>query len=329
MRARELRGAILPRLMRGAGRPHGGGRRPAVTAVVLTHRRPRLAARTVRMLLEQERFDPRDVVVVVNGVGGLDDPTLESAVDVIRTGSNLGPAGGFAVGLRRAHEMHSPEWVYVCEDDVALLKLPTPRVESVIERARAAVAEGHPIGAVVAYGRRLDWRTGRSVPHVPGADELESVDVAAWGASLVHRSVLDANIFPDADLFFGYEDFDFFLAMQRAGFRVVVDTEAERAVAHQVTDSGRAVTFAGERPNDGAEQWRHYYRARNFIVLSRRYGRRRWRVLDLALSLRRWQYSGWSLAAGRAIVSGLRDGYTGRLGPHGAWQRTMGELSGD
>ncbi len=67
-----------------------------VTAVVVTHLRPRLAGATVRSLLDVEGFTPDQVVVVVNGEGGLDDPELEKAVRMVRLPSNTGPAGGFA-----------------------------------------------------------------------------------------------------------------------------------------------------------------------------------------------------------------------------------------
>src|ERR1700689_2337095 len=74
----------------------------SVSAVVLTHRRPRLATAVVRSLIEQEGLPPDRVVVVVNGSGGLDDSTLESRVRLIRLPRNLGPAGGFAAGIEAA-----------------------------------------------------------------------------------------------------------------------------------------------------------------------------------------------------------------------------------
>jgi hypothetical protein len=50
----------------------------SVSAIVLTHRRPRLATAVVRSLIEREGLPPDHVVVVVNGSGGLDDAALEA-----------------------------------------------------------------------------------------------------------------------------------------------------------------------------------------------------------------------------------------------------------
>jgi hypothetical protein len=65
-----------------------------VTAVVVTHMRPRLATATVRSLIDVEGFAPERVVVVVNGEGGLEDPALEQAVRMVHLPTNTGPAGG-------------------------------------------------------------------------------------------------------------------------------------------------------------------------------------------------------------------------------------------
>jgi hypothetical protein len=70
-----------------------------VTAVVLTHMRPGLAGEVTRALIEVEGLPPERIVVVVNGVGGLDDPALEARVRMVRLAANTGPAGGFRAGL--------------------------------------------------------------------------------------------------------------------------------------------------------------------------------------------------------------------------------------
>ena len=98
-----------------------------VTAVVLTFRRPRLAGEVVRSLLAKEGFAANRVIVVVNADGGLDDSGLESEVCMVRLPANLGPAGGFRAGLEAAFEDPSTQWAYLCEDDIGLFDLPSPR----------------------------------------------------------------------------------------------------------------------------------------------------------------------------------------------------------
>ena len=296
-----------------------------VTAVVLTHLRPRLAGDVVRSLLDVEKLPPTHVVVVVNGEGGLDDPHLESVVRMVRLEENQGPAGGFRAGLVEAFSDPHCRWAYLCEDDIGLFSLPSPRLASLVGRVDD-LGTAHPaLGAVVAYGRSFVGRGAHTVNVVPPVASFTTVDVACWGATLVSRAVVDAGVLPDPALFFGLEDFDFFCRLRAAGFEVLVDGEAARAVAGQQTNAGRDDAIGSSRPTDAEEAWRAYYHARNSIELARRYGRPSWQFWHLGYSMRHLQLAR-SQTERRAILAGLRDGARGRLGRHPDYVRRVGEL---
>jgi len=316
-------------------RPPGRPPEPlgGVVAVVLTHMRPRLAGDVVRSLLEVEGLPEERVVVVVNGEGGLDDAGLEARVRMVRLPRNLGPAGGFRVGMEEAFADPATEWVYLCEDDVGLFALPTPRIVDLVDRIGRMAPARPPLGAVVAYGRRFVGRgahTENVVPTEGAADGFTPVDVASWGATLVARRVADAGVLPDEEWFFGLEDFDFFCRVREAGFGVLMDDRAARAVATQQTSTGRDSAFAAIRPNDADEAWRAYYHARNSVALARRHGRLSWYAWHLAYSARHLQRAR-SRDERSAIVHGLWDGALGRLGEHPDYGRRVGEYgpSGD
>lgn len=307
------------------GPGNGGTAAPDdVVAVVLTYRRPRLAGDVVRSLLATEGVRPDRVIVVVNGDGGLDDPGLERAVTTIRLPVNLGPAGGFAAGLDAAAAQQGCRWIYLCEDDIGLFDLPAPRLARLLERVGAARARHPAVGAVVAYGRCFVGRGAHTVNVVPPTADFVPVDVACWGATLVARDVVDAGVLPDPDLFFGVEDFDFFCRVHAAGFEVLVDGEAARAVAGQQTNEGRDAAIAADRPSDADEAWRAYYHARNSMELARRHGRLSWRAWHLVYSARHLQ-AARSGAERSAILHGLWDGIRGRLGQNPAYVRGAGE----
>ena len=310
-------------------------RRPApssVSAVVLTHRRPRLASMVVRSLIEREGLSPDRVVVVVNGSGGLDDPALESSIRLIRLPHNLGPGGGFGAGMEVAFADPSVHWAYLCEDDIGLFTLPSPRLADVMGRAECrSQLPGRPVGAVVAYGRRFVERgahTENLVPAVgdPSECELVPVDVASWGATLLARRVFDAGILPDPVWFFGLEDFDFFCRVRQGGFDVLVDAVSARAVADQQTSAGRAGAIAPHRPTDARETWRSYYHARNSILLARRHGHPSWHMWHVAYSARHLQRA-TGKSERKAILRGLWDGMRGRFGENPDYGRTVGELT--
>ena len=303
----------------------------AVAAVVVTHRRPRLATQVVAGLVEREGLDPAKVFLVVNGAGGLADAALEAAVSTIRLEENLGPAAGFRAGMLAAFASGPYRWAYCCEDDVGLFELPSPRLAALLGCVEAF--EGTrgilPVGAVVAYGRDLDPRSGHTVVHEsPARTGLEVVDVACWGASLVCRRVLEAGVVPNDEWFFAFEDFDFFLRVRRAGFLVLEDRAAASAVAARMSLAGRDAALALDRPLDVEEPWRAYYPARNFFRLARLHGRPSWVAAHLAYSARRLQLAR-SAPERRAILAGLGDGLRARTGPNPRFQRSVGERSAD
>ncbi|HLX87139.1 MAG TPA: glycosyltransferase [Acidimicrobiales bacterium] len=305
--------------------PHSGVP-SGIAAAILTHMRPRLAVAAVRSLID-EGIAPDRITVVVNPPGGLEDPALEHAVHMVRLEENLGPAGGFARAITEAFADPTVSWAYVCEDDLTLLHLPQGRLRGLLERVAEAEAVMGPIGAVVPFGRRFVPRSGHAAVTVPRRGlpgELAPVDVSTWGATLLSRAVVDAGVLPDPELFFGFEDFDFFSRVRQAGFAVAVDVPSARKVAHHQTSAARDVALAAERPVDDEEPWRAYYFARNFFELARRHGRRSWMAWHLLYSLRRLQLAGSSKER-QAIVRGLLDGARGRLGVNPRYVRQVGE----
>ena len=150
------------------------------------------------------------------------------------------------------------------------------------------------------------------------------MDVSTWGATLVSRRVVEAGVLPDPELFFGFEDFDFFCRTRAAGFSVLVDVPCARRVAPRQTLAARDESLHRHRPVDAEEPWRAYYFARNFFALARRHGRRSWMAWHLLYSARRLQLASGT-AERVAIVRGLADGVRGRLGVNPVYLRTVGE----
>jgi glycosyltransferase involved in cell wall biosynthesis len=299
-----------------------------VAAVVVTYRRPRLATQVVRNLLESEGLPANQVFVVVNGEGGLSDPVLEAQVRVVHLSENLGPAAGFREGMLAALRSGPFDWCYLCEDDVGLFSLPSPRLGYLLEGLATYESEPvhPPVGAVVAYGRDLHRRSGHTTVHHPGAqDGFEAVDAACWGATLVHRRVLEGGVLPDDSYFFGYEDFDFYYRLRQAGYGLLLDCRAASSVESQVTLAGREAAFTGQRPVDADEPWRAFYVSRNYFLLAHRHGSPSWVAAHLLYSVRRLQLAP-SGAERRAIVAGLLAGASRAKGKDSRFTRQVGEL---
>ena len=92
---------------------------PRVVAVIVTWNRRELLAESLSAVADQTR--PPDRLVVVDNAST--DGTAELLTDrfpmleVVRTARNIGGAGGFALGIRRALEIEPADAVWLLDDD--------------------------------------------------------------------------------------------------------------------------------------------------------------------------------------------------------------------
>ena len=205
---------------------------PFVVATILTFRRRDLLLRTVQAVRSQTR--PPDLVLVVDNdhlARELLEPTPD--VQLVETGANLGPAGGYALGFELALDQHATK-VWVVDDDVA----PDP---DCLERLLAASG-----GADVLIPLQTDPHGFHG--HLP-----------SWCGPLFDAVVVRTIGVPRADLFFWAEDTEYFWRARAAGFPVRPVPEA--SVYH----------FNDEDHARGAERdWRLYYEVRNSLYVKTR-----------------------------------------------------------
>lgn len=249
--------------------PSGAGNCRLIGVLVTYHRVSELRA-SLGALRRQRR--PLDRLVVVNNgtPGDLDQLADElrfaatDGADVIDTGDNLGPAGGIAVGMRRALESASDDDALVLLDDDD----PLPD-DAVLHELVVALTVGRrerpTLAGVALRGARLDRRTG--VLHGARPVEGEATDVdylkSGWAATYSVAAVRQVDVF-DASLFFGFDDLEYGLRLRDAGFVLEVH-------------DGRRDAPAESPPPAAAYRrspWRTYYTTRNLVVIYRRYGLR-------------------------------------------------------
>ncbi len=260
-----------------------------------------------------------DTVVVDNGsADGSADAVAERfpEAELVRTGVNLGFAGGNNVGIRRALD-RGAEWVLLVNNDA--------EVEPGIVDALAAAALARPDAGVLACkvlyadsdrlwyaGAGFDPYLGRSRhkgfgdPDEPGA--LKDTDRATGAAMAVSRPAIESAGLLDEELFLYAEDLDWSLRIRKEGFAIVYVPEAR--VRHRVS----AATGGAGSPMAS------YYDARNMLAVVERHrplprgltGIRRTLVVGprVVLAVRR-PASAW------AALRGWRDYRRGRMGRRG------------
>lgn len=259
-----------------------------------------------------------EAICVDNGSTDGSDAEVERRfpeVELIRTGANLGFAGGNNAGIRRALE-RGADWVLLLNQDAVA----GPGLAAALERAAAARPDagllactiyvegdvlqyaGASFNALLGYSGRGSYGRRES----PG--ELRDVGRADGAAMAVSRAAVERAGPLDEELFAYVEDVEWSLRIRAAGLAVVLVPDAK--VWHRGAGS----------TGGSASTTNLYYDTRNTLVVCERH-----RPLPRGLrALRRGVVVGAHLAqaarhpaprtAARAVLEGYRDFRRGALG---------------
>lgn len=247
--------------------------RESVAVVVVTYNRADLLERMLAGLGGLERAP--DAVYVVDNHSDDHTPDVLAASTLpglvrLRTDDNLGGAGGFRLGLQRAHaDGHDVFWLM--DDDVVPAPDCLTRLLEVDGSCLTAVREDLAGRLVEKAAVRFDLRNPLAIrpktasidstypdrASMPATVEVENV---AFEGFLVRRPVVDAIGLPDASYFIFYDDVDFAIRARRAGFAI-------RAVRDAVLV--RQLDFDQQHDLAG---WKGYFMYRNLFVVHLRYG---------------------------------------------------------
>ncbi len=202
------------------------------------------------------------------------------AVEYLDAGDNIGPAGGFAVGMDRLlPNADDDDWVVLFDDD------DPPFFDDALESATRfgsqMLANDPSTGAVGISGGRFDTRRGRVIrigdAEIRGAVQ---VDLSTGGGLPAYRvaAIRKAGVFR-RELFFGFEELEYGLRLTRSGFHLYADGEKwaerkrvkrERGLLPSEQESADRAAATGVRVV--ATSWRRYYSLRNLIFILREFG---------------------------------------------------------
>jgi len=176
-------------------------------------------------------------------------------------GKNLGPAGAALRCINKLLDLGC-EYIHWIDDD------DPPLQRDITERLVRTLTSSPDIGCVGTAGNYFDWKrgqVGRIEEAALAADVIDVDMVAGCNDMVLARRPLEAGILPNADLFFGYEDWDVCWRMKRAGFRVVVDAPLLRE--QRASTTPRGITRFWEKKSIEVNEWRVYLAQRNFAYL--------------------------------------------------------------
>lgn len=211
---------------------------PKVVAIVLNWNASEVTEEGVRSLLSSD-YEGLEILLVDNGSTDGSVQRLRKVfpqLELIVNGSNLGFAGGNNVGLRRALEK-SPDYVLLFNNDAeADRAMVASLVRAAEERPDAGIlvpriyfhAERDRLWSAGAY-LRDPWDLGLrgSRRRDDGSyDERCEVDWATGCIMLVRRRVVEAVGPMDDAYFLQFEDLDWCVRAQKAGWKVVYEPTA-------------------------------------------------------------------------------------------------------
>ncbi len=254
-------------------------------AVVLTHNAPNSLDRCLRAIAAQT-CPPVAVLVVDNASTPPVDlrayDLLLDNISLLRSDINGGPAGGYALGLDRFLKDGYPH-AWVLDDDM----LPDPEC---LERLWV-VADKDPVSA---YVFPVSYQVDGSFGAWP-----------SWCGFLVSREIIEKVGLPMEELFWWAEDTEYLQwRIPEAGFPIRVVGDA-------------VVSHDSIRHGVGVPVWKYYYEARNMLYVhlyvKRRLGLYPRNVSKLIGRAILREPEGRLTRLG-AIIDGLRDGASGRLG---------------
>jgi rhamnopyranosyl-N-acetylglucosaminyl-diphospho-decaprenol beta-1,3/1,4-galactofuranosyltransferase len=280
--------------------------RERVVAVVVTWNRRTLLAESLRAIQEQTTAPWRTIVVD----NASDDGTAEllrtdfPTADVVATRTNIGGAGGFALGLDRALRTDC-DAVWLMDDDTV------PEREALQALLIARRQYGHSVPALLAS--RVVWTDGRdhpmNTPRVkPGASVEEIADAAGVGCTPIRSAsfvsvLVDAACarqrgLPIADYFLWNDDFEFTTRVLRGSRGLYCPASV---VVH------KTASFGSTNADPGA---RFYYEVRNkvWLFLRSRGLSPTEKVLYGGSTLRRWTRTLVASSERATLLRALRDG---------------------
>lgn len=252
-----------------------------VVAVVVTRNRPQLL-KSALDALRLQTLDLHGIVAVDNASDGDTVALLrrEPGLTLVRLEHNMGGSGGFAAGIERALRMR-PDWVWLFDDDA----VPQPTALERLLRAPRGIDYGAPDLAVLCpaveeggrlalmHRRHFNPRTlqERVVPQRHYRCHALEIDVGSFVGFLARATAIRRVGLPDARYFLAYDDTEFSLRLQRAGYRLWL-LPASRVEHRRRLDT---------RLRHGPFGPKHYYNLRNRLIVYRKFGDRvpAWRWL--------------------------------------------------
>lgn len=295
-----------------------------LVAVIVTYNRKMLLKENIEMLLKQTiRFD---YILIVDNCSN--DGTYEMLVELgwlngnqimyIKTESNIGGAGGFYVGTKKAYDLGA-DWILLMDDDG---KAENERTFNLLLDVANKMHKKNKllfVNSLVQQGDLLSFKIDNAytVDEAIGMSSDGIIKNAAnpFNGTLLSRELVGIIGYPNKDFFIKGDEVDYKQRAYDAGADVVTVVDSRyihpRPETYEKKVLGIKVPFFVEAP------WKEYYAARNFTYMYKRKKHYKAIIFELIFVklLAIFTMDCPKIEAIKMLFKGVKDGWNGHLGP--------------
>lgn len=295
-----------------------------LVAVIVTYNRKMLLKENIEMLLKQTiHFD---YILIVDNCSN--DGTYEMLVELgwlngnqimyIKTESNIGGAGGFYVGTKKAYDLGA-DWILLMDDDG---KAENERTFNLLLDVANKMHKKNKllfVNSLVQQGDLLSFKIDNAytVDEAIGMSSEGIIKNAAnpFNGTLLSRELVGIIGYPNKDFFIKGDEVDYKQRAYDAGADVVTVVDSRyihpRPETYEKKVLGIKVPFFVEAP------WKEYYAARNFTYMYKRKKHYKAIIFELIFVklLAIFTMDCPKIEAIKMLFKGVKDGWNGHLGP--------------
>ena len=233
---------------------------------IMTYERASILEETLEKIFSQT-VAPEKILIIDNSLGNETEQLIinlnNPKVKYYRVGYNSGPAGAAGIGLRiLASEGY--EWIYWGDDD------DPPFFDDTFEILINTALTDTKCGCVGSVGQFFNKNTGfinRVHDDLFKTHTILSVDNIAGGMSKIvsGKMIRETLIYPDENLFYGFEELDFDLRIKNAGYTLLVDSSF--FLKHRLKFNRVGLSKKTYRKKTKATLSKEYFSTRNLLYI--------------------------------------------------------------
>ncbi|MBN7817515.1 glycosyltransferase [Algoriphagus sp. YJ13C] len=234
---------------------------------VITYQRPNILHETIQKLFSQS-CPPEKLWIIDNSEDMFTQNLIKNLEDerliYHRVGFNSGPAGAARIGLELVSNA-GYDWILWGDDD------DPPPVPETFEKQFLAIKDSkiHNIGQLGIVGQRFNCHLGKIIRitdyELQNSDLLQVDTISGGQCKIVNRTVIEAGVLPNHNLFYGFEELDFDLKLKKKGFKSIVESGFFLSLRKRYNriDFNRPIYL--KKSSAGLK--RQYYSTRNLIYI--------------------------------------------------------------